>query len=66
MIYKLVKGVPAKELRAIGLGAHFARAEPGCLPGLKGKSTKLLTLPHKLLLPFLDNLYGISSKVMLQ
>jgi spore coat protein JC len=32
MIYKLVKGVPAKELREAGLGAHFAEHDRAVYP----------------------------------
>jgi spore coat protein JC len=32
MIYKLVKGVPAMELRAAGLGAHFAQHDRAVYP----------------------------------
>ena len=33
MIYKLVKGVPAKQLREAGLGAHFAEHDHAVYPG---------------------------------
>ena len=33
MIYKLLKGVPAKQLREAGLGAHFAEHDRAVYPG---------------------------------
>ena len=33
MIYKLVKGVPVDQLRAAGLGAHFAEHDQAVYPG---------------------------------